>query len=286
MFSNRHSPDGAGESDASPGRAPGLDENMHAQEPLAGPGGQKPPNQAPPAGLSQSVAGREAKADREPGKAAPALPITFSWRDSIPEGHRQEYLDILNVALVMVGSCPPKEDNLFQWRGDRTVLAMKRFQFLFTTSDDRFFDRPCTYILGGLSPTDDALTVAYGAEDCEHIQIVCALFLDRVFFDEGLRERPDALTHATIALAHEIYGNVQMVLEREYGQERQFSMQDRVLAERRSYQAGIDFLERLKETPIFLQLPEKTRIDLEAALVRERESLAYWTRADTETDAS
>lgn len=244
----------------------------------------------PPSGSflgSEQVSGQPASpsqtppsTEQEPDKPkevtqTPALRIEYAWEDSIANDRRGELRDIFDIALAVVKSFPPQGDHLFAWKGDRAPLNGKRFQFNFTNSDDTEWRKLLAKAPGGFSPTADAVTIAF-RDDRGVTQIVTALFIDKLFYDDAGKERPDGLARCLVAVAHEVYGNVQAALQLDPEKSEPVTPKRRTLSEVAAFTASVDFLERLKAPETWGKLPEKIRVDLTTALERERTALKDW----------
>ena len=233
-------------------------------------------NEVKPAATSQPASSNQSPKE-EPTKWNPALKVDFAWGDSMPERLKDQYLKLINVALTVVQFSPPPGDHLFNWQGDHKPLENKTFQFLFTTSSDDAFKKLTKDYPGGVSNNTDAATFTIADPQTKKTDIFCVVLLDKVFFENG-KERPDAMTRIEVALAHEIYGNVQQSLRVDPSQVKPPTYADRKKAEETAFKASVEFIERFQKDPKFRQLPQKIQKDFEEALKREKLAYAAWQK--------
>lgn len=204
----------------------------------------------------------------------PALELSYEWGDAIPERNREQYFNVIQQALTIVEAFPPAGDNLFSWSGDRSVLDHKEFRLVFTSSKDPAL-KTILESSGQLSSdgTDAGTAALY---DGETLRIFTLFFADRIFFDTAGNERPDGLTRAIVALAHEIYGNVQQSLDLSLTQQPENDLVARQRREMAAFTAGIEFIHRVQASDEFSRLPVKMQRDLNEALKRDEVMLEDW----------
>ena len=210
-----------------------------------------------------------------------ALKLNLEWGDDFEnatEKERKPYLDTLNAALSIVQALPPAEDNLFNWTGNRAVLTNKTFTIYYTNSDDKYVKKLLTDTGATTTKFTDAATFMLGSKD-EKISIFSCVFADKIFWDQNKIERTDSVTRLTVALAHEIYGNVQMYLK--YNPAKK--LPSRKQAEINAFTAGIDFINRAQvslKNGTLSKLPNKEKLikDFNNALKIEKASLEYWKK--------
>lgn len=207
-----------------------------------------------------------------------AVPFRFEVSASVEKNSPatiKTMTDVINTALAIVQAAPPPGNHFFNWPGDKSALKNKTVVLLLTDSRDSFV-ADMSQTPGGAQPTMDALTFGGKSRTSQEIVIGTLVLADRVFLDSKGNENPDALVRVVTALAHEFYGNVQELLEKDLNAPPAMSLVARRDSELRAFQAGIDFLERLMKNQIFDKLPSKTQNNLRTSLVREKAGLASW----------
>lgn len=122
----------------------------------------------------------------------------------------------------------------------------------------------------------DAITLTPINTTKKTMIIIVCLFADRLFFTPFGQERKGAFSRLVVALAHEIYGNVQSFLEMPLENQELMTPTLRQDLEIRAFTRSVAFLEGLFENPLFLRLPSKTQADLRALLPREQSMLQSW----------
>jgi hypothetical protein len=202
----------------------------------------------------------------------PALAIDHAWGPDIPESQKAELLSIISSALQVIEGAAPSTDNLFRWSANRNVLAHKRFQLHITTSNDPAWSKLLNRGDNATPREADAASIMVLSDDAK-FDIVTALFVDKLFFNKDGSERPDGFAQTIVALAHEIYGNVQHNLELDPAEylDRRMHPREELEIEIRAYKAAGEFGERLKESEIYSHLSEGTRDALDRGFGRERE---------------
>jgi hypothetical protein len=210
---------------------------------------------------------------------APALPIKVGFGHDFPNEFEQQVLPIVESAIHFVATFPPKKlsNHLFDWQRSRMILRGKTFVISITDSRT-----PITEFLklgpGGIPKDLDAVTVIPINFTQRSLQIHTLLFVDKIFYLNGA-ERPDSFARLVIALAHEIYGNVQRYLFHDILESKPMDLEMRARAEVEAFSTSIRFLEDLKKDPKFATLPPKIAQDLMNQLSRERAGLESWNRA-------
>jgi hypothetical protein len=212
--------------------------------------------------------------------ASGALDFRYAFADIFDAELGKELLPVLAAALQLVTSALPPNDNLFSWPGNRHVLDGKSFLLEITTSTDERWRK----ILAEHNTFDlkhlDALTILE-VDDNGKLPITTALFIDKLCYDENGNERVDSLVRIAVALAHEIFGNVQRELEFDSSciASHSFGNAERIQREIFAFTAGVNFIERISSGANYLLLPKSIRDSFEQALVRERDSLRTWQQA-------
>lgn len=212
-----------------------------------------------------------------PSQAAdfgPALTVNTSFEADIPVHQRRQLRDLLHTALQFVQMFPPQgyDNNLFQWSADRQVLNGKTLSMVFTTSQNQTISP----IIGRSDPGMDGFTMVPMNQIEGTTKIMVILLADRLFYDFFGRERPNGFSRLILALAHEIYGNVQHFLEFDVSTAEPQTLKDRFLQERKAFTASLMFLGGLKDHERFATLPEKIREDLMNLLPSEIRAFRSW----------
>jgi hypothetical protein len=190
--------------------------------------------------------------------------------------------EIIQAAIKIVEKYGPENsDTIFSWRKSTPRLPVKEIKLRLTTSDD-----PNYREMAGLSPSripqdreiaSDAATLLIAPVDLgEQIEIVVFVFLDKMFYDDLGKERPDGLTRLVTALAHELYGNVTFYLRMSQEEVEKPSPDLRVKMQINASQVGVDFLERTIKTLGNTPQSAKIVFDMRQALKREQLELKQW----------
>jgi hypothetical protein len=214
-----------------------------------------------------------------------ALPIAVEWDDSVLHQGKETVktiTDIVNAAFGVVESFPPEGDNIFCWKGSRETLEGKRVVLYLTESTSplvaKVFASRGDPAINVNTFDGDSLTAVMALKKGD-VTITVMLLLDRLFFSQGTTgnyERPDALVRIMIALAHEIYGNVQADLQSKFVKglpTEPFNLNRRELA---SFRASLDFIDRIEKSDAFIKFPFKVQSDFVEAKKREEEALAHF----------
>lgn len=184
----------------------------------------------------------------------------------------------LDASLTAVEAFAPSYmlSHFFKWQGDSTVLERKTFTIAMVHSSSSLLDHS-RKVAGGFHPDLDAFTQANVNKKDNTMGVVLVILADKIFYDDNGFERKDAFARLVLALAHEIYGNVQMYLEKPLdGSLKPETREDRVANEISAFSASIRFLENLSTNQIFQSLPDKIKDDFKRLLVSEREGLRSW----------
>jgi hypothetical protein len=208
----------------------------------------------------------------------PALPLKLSVEPELEAGLSRQLPGIVETGLQFVRRFPPKgyENNLFEWSADRGILAGKTFSIHLAMSRSASI-APLIANSGSLGL--DALTLAPINTDAKTMAIIVVLLVDKIFYDDLGQERQDGFAKLVLALAHEIYGNVQHFLEFKIEGAKLQTMEDRINQELNAFQASLMFLCGLSGHSEFNSLPEKTRNDLLNLLPAETMAFRSWQRA-------
>ena len=210
-----------------------------------------------------------------------AVDTHYMW-GTVPEDLRAQYWNIISALIGVVKYAPPKDDNLFSWSDkNNEFIKNKKLYFYITTSDDPVFSK--YGVDNYISTTTDTMT--FMVANSSGFDIYLCLLVDRLFFDYDVygnsSEKKDATTRTTVALAHEIYGNVQSYLEMKidpvnYNKEEEQKKYPTEKLELKAFQAGINFIKRLQLTDKYKQFSDKIKTDYNSALKREQTSLGWW----------
>lgn len=125
----------------------------------------------------------------------------------------------------------------------------------------------------------DAFTMAPINRDTRTMMILVVLLVDKLFYDEFGHERPDGYAKLTVALAHEVLGNVQHFLHTRFDDLKPQTMQDRIRQERKAFQASIMFLNEILVNPKASTIPPLIRQKLIHLMPQELAAFESWLRA-------
>jgi hypothetical protein len=137
----------------------------------------------------------------------------------------------------------------------------------------------------------DSLTAIVKMEK-ETVFIVVNLLLDRLFFTPAIqtypgfvlssdsRERPDSFVRIVVALAQEIYGSVQTSLGIPIKDGRPVEDINFTKMGVKTYQAGVDFIDRWQADPSHSGLSDKLKNYIIQARAREFQALSRWQLAN------
>lgn len=205
----------------------------------------------------------------------PALPIAMSMEKEVGSGLEQQLPNILNSAIAMVQMFPPKgyENNLFQWSSDRTILSGKNLTLTFATSKTESI---APILTNSNASGMDAFTLAAMDPVKKTMSIILVLLVDKIFYDAQRNERPDGFARLILALAHEIYGNVQHFLEFDLSTAKPQTMADRVQQELSAHRASLLFLGGFASDHRYESIPENIRKDLLNLLPLEIKAYRSW----------
>jgi hypothetical protein len=199
-------------------------------------------------------------------------PVAFGFDEGIlPKS-------VADDVLKFIVAFRPTADNILNWNGKKDNLDDVSYVFRFgnAQTNDSLARQD------GVSINADATTMLGEAEDGSKI-ILTEIFADRIYFDENGKQRPDhdILARLIVASAHEIYGNTTRYLQGlQDGVD--FSKVDRRSVEINAFQAGIDYINRMKAHSAWEKLSPEFREALEQALVREQEGLESWKSAPSQ----
>lgn len=208
----------------------------------------------------------------------PALPITMSMESDVHRETHQHLPAVLETAITFVRNFPPRgyENNLFSWSKDRKILNGKSLTIILTTSKNPAL---ASLLAHSNSYNMDALTMAPVNTTSKTMSILLVLFVDKIMYDSNGRESTDGFSKLVLALAHEIYGNVQHFLEFNIDNAKPQTWEDRVDQERKAFLASLMFLGSLRESDKFLSLPDGIREGLMRLLPSEIRAFRSWQRA-------
>lgn len=126
----------------------------------------------------------------------------------------------------------------------------------------------------------DAFTVAPMNLTRNSLSIYVMLLVDEIFYDRQGFERPDGFAHLVLALAHEIYGNVQHFLEFDMAKAKTQTISDRVHQQQKAFLASIMFLGNLSKDPKAKTLPYKIKKELLDLMPQEVQGYRSWQIAN------
>jgi hypothetical protein len=202
----------------------------------------------------------------------------WSIESDVPQETRRHLPNIFEAAIALVHLYPPTgyENNLFIWSADRRILQGKAVSIVMTTSRNPAIQ---PLIANSNTPNMDAFIMAPMNVTKKTMSIVVVLLVDKIFFDSSGREFRHGFAKLVLALAHEIYGNVQHFLEFDIAGAKAQTMADRVNMERKAYRASLLFLGGLPDHPEYLDIPEGTRAGLMSLLPGEIRGYKSWMNA-------
>jgi hypothetical protein len=207
----------------------------------------------------------------------PALSIQILAESNLAPNLDRELPIILRSALTVVQMFPPKgnENNLFKWSANGEILTGKTLSIAFSMSKTPLI---ATLLANSSSSNIDALTVAPINVTDKTMPILVILLVDRIFYEPDGREHPYGFSKLVLALAHEIYGNVQHFLEINIDGARPQTMGDQADHERRTFRASLLFLGGVRDSEKFSTLPEHLRKGLMALFPAEIKAYKSWQR--------
>jgi hypothetical protein len=208
----------------------------------------------------------------------PALPLRMSIEKDVDAKVGQKLGGIVQVALNFVRLYPPRgyENNLFTWSRSRKILNGKSFKLHLTTSRNATF----APLLKNSDPNMDSFTTVQFNLTQKEMPISLVLLVDRIFYDKFGNERPQGFSKLVLALAHEIYGNVQHYLEFNIENAQPQTIADRVFQQRKAFHASLMFLGRLKDSNEFSKLPANVREGLLNLIPAELRAYRSWQQAN------
>ena len=200
------------------------------------------------------------------------------------------YSDVLDTAVDLIKAIQPKGDYLFNWKGDRTILANKTFEIYYTFSDDKYLSSKIAKTGATMAGHADSMTLMMQDKEKGNLIMLC-LFADKIFFDKNGVERKDGLTRLTVALAHEVYGNVQMYLNYDLSPTSTKKLPTRKQSEINAFTTSVNFINivisSLESGPLsfIMKEPERTKLigDFNTALISEKFNLEYWKNVPDDT---
>lgn len=212
-------------------------------------------------------------------EAAPALAIQVSYGEDLDAKGSNGLLQLTELALTVVQMFPPAgyENNLFHWSNDREILRGKEmYLFLATTQTPSL--QPLLQNSG--SKDLDAFTMVPIDPKTKSMNIMTVLLVDQLFYDSDGADRPDRLARLIVALAHEIYGNVQHFLNFPIESAGIQTRSSRARQELGAFRASLAFLTELRQNPKFATMPEHLKNDLIMRLPFEISGYRSWLKAN------
>jgi hypothetical protein len=175
---------------------------------------------------------------------------------------------------------PPSgyENNLFTWSQDRRIRNGKSFRLYLTTSRNPTF----APLLNNSDPNMDSFTTVQFNLTKKKMPIFLVVLVDRVFYGKLGRERPHGFSKLVVALAHEIFGNVQHYLEFNIENARPQTIADHVFQQRKAFRASLMFLGRLRDSNEFSKMPASVQEGLLQLIPDELRAYRSWQRANPE----
>jgi hypothetical protein len=225
----------------------------------------------------------------------PALDINLEWGPFFETGTaetRSTYSDVLDTAIELIKAIQPKGDYLFNWKGDRTVLANKTFEIYYTFSDDKYLSAKIAQTGATMAEQADSMTLMMKDKGKEKGSLIMlCLFADKIFFDKNGVERKDGLARLTVALAYEVYSNVQMYLNYDLSPTSTKKLPTRKQSEISAFITSVNFINTvissLESGPLsfIIKEPERTKLigDFNTALISEKLNLEYWKNVPDDT---
>jgi hypothetical protein len=169
--------------------------------------------------------------------------------------------EAFQAAMEDVRALPPRTGNPFRSRVDRIV------QVQLTTTKDRLVREQ---VLAHGDSDGFTATVAGSA----YLVTIIFVLADELFWDPRTgKQRPDAYVRLVNLLAHEIYGNLPGHLKLKFGFPPKDSQEVRIREEIFAFQAGIDFLERYRQSDLMASSVAK---QVEEAIERDRVKMKTW----------
>ncbi|MGZ3721880.1 MAG: hypothetical protein ACXVA9_03045 [Bdellovibrionales bacterium] len=208
----------------------------------------------------------------------PALPLQVALSGELNSNLREQLPGIFEAALTLVEMFPPKgyENNVFQWSADREILKGKNLSILFATKETPVI---APLLANSGAKEMDAFTMAPINPSEKTISIVVVLLVDEIFYDSSGNERHNGFSKLVLALAHEIYGNVQHFLEFDTEGVKPQTRADRIKQEMSAYRASLLFLDGLANNPKFTTVPLSTRQGILKLLPNEIRAYRSWLNA-------
>jgi len=153
----------------------------------------------------------------------------YEFGESVPDQGKDKLIGMIERALTILFIGRPEVrgnpynwegDNLLEWNGDRELLRNKKFKFSFVLSNDQKIKNLKSEIVSniktfGFENFNALSSITRKEEDTPVFQIETIIILDRIMKDKEGKTRTysDSLTRLTLAMAHEIFGNVQVYLK-------------------------------------------------------------------------
>lgn len=207
-----------------------------------------------------------------------ALPITITYEPEVDDELADTVAGLINSSLTLVNAFAPKgyENNLVNWSADREILKNKTITIVLAKSNSESI-APLMQNSGAMHV--DALSVAPINLQEQSLKIFVILLVDKIFYDAQGRERPDGFSKLTVALAHEVLGNVQYFLEMKVADAKAQTQTARAQQEQRAFRASILFLNEIATNPKAATLPPSIRQALLNFMPFEIGAYASWLMA-------
>ncbi len=189
-------------------------------------------------------------------------------------------------ALHFVATYAPKDlpNHLFSWKGNRSIVSTKSIALYghdSTSPEGQKVLRDMSVMqAGGVHQNMDALTAVQGQRKNNQIYI----YIESHFFLDKIRktsaDESAFMTKLIVAMAHEIYGNIQNALTQDFNNfdPKNNDLAHRKAMERYAFSAGIRFIQNLRNHPDFFKLNKKMRDEFDLRLKEEKAVLASWLR--------
>ena len=177
---------------------------------------------------------------------------------------------VLSTALQLVAMFPPEGSSVLGLTDPNRATYAKANIAVVTSTTRETQD---AFGIPEANSNADAFTIVLASNGQPMIAAVA--LHDRLFFDERGVERSDKLARATVALAHELYGNTTELADK-IGKGTYMQPIDRVNSEINAFQHGIAYLERLIASELFTKFPATAQASFRTALQNEKAGLAWW----------
>lgn len=138
--------------------------------------------------------------------ASSALPLHITVLDNPQQPITPAQRRVVDLAIRLVKTRPPKHlpNHIFDWQGNRQILAGKQVRLVFMHIPEEGFPRDT-----GMMLTSSSLNVD---QPTGEIVISIFVFVDRNLYFPNGQTKPHGLMSTMISLAYELYGTLQWYL--------------------------------------------------------------------------